>query len=391
MCLNFVDEFTIEQGADGSSLQKCLECNNDVPQLYVRDYEKFPPAVFSIIGFRSHGKSVFLGSLFHELTAAATKNSPKEWPHFSYSALDQMGMDQVLEIKRELEERKLPAPTLESFFQPAILRMRDLPKFGSRHLLAYDTSGELLQQTSRIKSYQKGYISRVSTVVLIVSWKQLDVAEQSRYHLDDLITIYREALISLGGDPQQQSLLVVLSKGDRLLGEPGLPERVTEFLKPVASNGNGSSVHENGDAAHFARLDTLSQEIELWLESQPHFSTFVREARAEFHRVEYCVATATGHEANGNVLPYDIAPRGVLSSLLWTLRLQTPDAQEEQAHKTAVAEAKRLLEHKNYVKFFRQANRDKDRLHALEFLTVGRGRTLPAKKLVLEFRNRNKS
>ena len=390
MCLKLVDEFAVEEGADGSSVQRCPECDNDVPWLYVSDYEKFPPAVFSVIGFRSHGKSVFLGSLFHELTAAATANSPKEWPHFSYSALDQAGMDQVLEIKRNLEDRKLPAPTLESFFQPAILKMRNLPQFGSRHLLAYDTSGELLQQTARIKSYQKGYISRVSTIVLIVSWKQLDVAEQSKYHLDELITIYREALISLGGDPQQQSLLVVLSKGDRLLGEPGLPERVTEFLKPIAANENGQGVHENGDAAHFARLDTLSQEIELWLEGQRHFSTFVREARAEFHRVEYCVATATGHEAKDNVLPYDIAPRGVLSSLLWTLRLQTPDAQEEQAHKAAVTQAKKLLEHRDYVKFFRQANRDKDRLHALDFLTVGRGRTLPAKKLVLEFRNRNK-
>lgn len=384
MCLKHVSGFNISEGADGSSISQCPECKADVPALYASSSAEFRPATFSVLGFRSHGKSVFLGSLFHELDSAAMADSPKEWLNFSYSSLDQAGLEQVRGIQSELEKRKLPAPTDQAFFQPTVLRLKNIPRFGSRHLLAYDTSGELLQNHAYLRTHHSGYLSRVPTIMLIVSWKQKDEAERTKLHLDGFITIYRQALAALGTTPRHQDLLVVLSKGDRMLNEPDVPLSVHEFLKPDATSLEYGQMLESGDDAYFHLLDTISQEVELWLEGQRHFATFVREARDEFRRVEFCVATATGHEPENNALLYDLAPRGVLSALLWAIRLQTPNPEEDQAHQLTLIRYKKLLESRDLIRFCQQNNKEKLRQKALNRLEVGRGRTLLAKQLLLE-------
>lgn len=384
MCLKHVSRFETSEGADGSSISQCPECKADVPSLYASSSDEFRPATFSVLGFRSHGKSVFLGSLFHELDSAAVADSPKEWPNFSYLALDQAGLEQVRAIQHELEERRLPGSTDRAFFQPTVLRLKNIPRFGSRHLLAYDTSGELLQNHSFLRSHHSGYLSRVPTIMLIVSWKQKQEAERSKIHLDGFITIYRQALAALGTTPRHQDLLVVLSKGDRMLSEPDVPSSVHQFLKPDAASWEDEHFLESGDDAHFDLLDTMSQEVELWLEGQRHFAKFVREARDEFKRVEFCVATATGHEPENNALLYDIAPRGVLSALLWAIRLQTPDPAEKQAHRDVLVRYKGLLESPGLIRYCQQNNKEKLRQKALNRLQIGRGRTLVAKELLLE-------
>jgi len=382
-CLRYVAQFSVAKAADSSSVARCPLCKADVPWLYANNDAGLLPATFSVLGLRSHGKSVFLGSLFHELDSATIADSPKEWPNFSYSALDQAGLEQVRNIQHELEQRNLPAPTDQAFFQPTVLRLRNIPRFGSRHLLAYDTSGELLQNHAWLRGHHDGYLSRVPTIMLIVSWKQKHEAEKSKIHLDGFITIYLEALAALGTSPSEQNLLVVLSKGDRLLTEPDVPLSVLEFLRPDPNAWEQGEVLESGDKKHFILLDRISQEIEIWLEGQRYFAAFVNEARVAFKRVEFCVATATGHEPENNTLRYDIAPRGVLSSLLWAIRLQTPDPAEEQEHRNAIDLYKKALEHPKLISFCRQNNKENERIKALNRLKIGRGRTSLAKELVL--------
>lgn len=392
LCIKSV-EFQPLKNPDGSITRQCPACGGDVPLLYERDYAKFPPALFSLIGFRSHGKSTFLGSLFHELDSAAMYGSPKEWPDFSYSALDQKGMEHVREMQRQLEDRELPAPTDHAFFKPAILRIKNMPRFGQCQLLAYDTSGEILQNVTMLKSVHTGYISRVPTVMLLVSWRQKDDAEKSPHHLDELLTIYRQALLDLGGDPRQQNLLVVLTKGDRLWDESTVPPILRHFLKP-SSNGSTSQntaalVSEDASDEHWDTLELVSEVTEAWLEQQRKFGNFVREASDEFRRVEYCIATATGSEPENGKLLCDLAPRGVLSAFLWILRLQRPDAKEESLHKKRIDGLTKFLCDRDCVEFFDQQKRGAERLRALKKLSTGRGRLLMAQKLAKDYRAAN--
>lgn len=384
-CLRPVTEFETVNAVDNSLVSRCphTDCGSDVPLLYIRDYADFPPLVFSLVGFRSHGKSVFLGSLLHELDKAALYNSPKEWPDFSYSALDQDSMEYVRGMQRQLENRELPSATDQNFFKPAILRMKAVPEFGPCHLLAYDMSGEMLQQVNLLKGCYAGYISRVPTAVLLVTWKQLHEAERSQHHLDELLTIYRQAIVDLGGDSRQQNLVVALTKGDRLLTEPSVPNVVREFLQPTHPVG----VHESGTPGHFKKLDEISEEIEAWLEQQFRFGNFVREARDEFQRVEYCVTTATGWEPDeNNRLICDIAPRGVLSVLLWALRLQRSGAQDNAQHPRHVEQIREVLETKALVEFFRGRGDDHLRQEALRRLNTGRDRISLGWRLINTFR-----
>lgn len=384
MCIQWVDAFPVEEAADGSMVPQCPECSSTVPQDYVDAYPQFPPVSFSIIGFRSHGKSVFLGSLFHDLDHACVAHSPKEWPDFSYFAPDEATMRHVREIKEQLEEGHLPDATDQAFFRPAILQMRNVPKFGSCQLLSYDTSGELLQDVSTLKSHHVGYISRVPTILLLVSWKQTEATERAPHGLNELLTIYQQAMRSLGGDLSQQNLLVVLTKGDRLVNEAGLPASVREFLLPSAGAA-ARAVHEAGDEEHLERLDEMSEDIEEWFERHPKFSAFAREARDKFRRVEYCAATATGAEpetvktktANGQDvevkrLAHDLAPRGVLSTLLWAVRLQRPDPEADRKRQTRVGAASKLLQEERFRSYCGAHGLEAERQRALRKLERGR-------------------
>ena len=385
MCLEEVEGFEAAKATDSSMVPRCPKCGGDVPTVYINGYAEHPLAVFSLIGFRSHGKSVFLSSLFHEMDSAAVSNPAKEWPEFSYSAVDPDVMLHVREMQRKLENREMPPPTDTAFFKPAILRMKQVPRFGSCHLLAYDTSGESLLAVDQMKSFI-GYVSRVPTVLLLVSWMIRDAAEQPAHHLDELLTIYRQAVLDLGGDPKSQNLLVVLTKGDRLLDEPDIPESIQRFLTPEPHADGDERPHEPGDDEHFERLDMLSQEIELWLEGQRKFGNFVRQAPGEFRRVEYCIVSATGSEPESGKLVCDVAPCGVLSALLWTLKLQFDGQAEEQRHKAVVERYVHILNAAPVVEHFQKHKAEKERQRALRKLSQGRGRTLLARRLVNSYR-----
>src|SRR5262245_61072413 len=90
-CLQTVEEFTrtVDQGSAGYS---CPACYEPVPLRYVVDYESYPPVVFSLTGLRGHGKTVFMASLLHELERVGA-----EWPGFSYTPLDEDGLEGVRE------------------------------------------------------------------------------------------------------------------------------------------------------------------------------------------------------------------------------------------------------------------------------------------------------
>jgi len=45
----------------------CPKCKEAVPTKYINDYYDFSPVVLSTVGFRGHGKTVYLASLLYNL------------------------------------------------------------------------------------------------------------------------------------------------------------------------------------------------------------------------------------------------------------------------------------------------------------------------------------
>lgn len=423
-CLVEVDDFTQDQGAGGETYYKCPQCNAVVPVGYVRDYQTHPPIVFSLVGFRKQGKTVFLASLIHELDGAATKRAANEWPNFSYASVERDGLRLVRGMQKQLERRKLPDATDKVFKTPAILKMEDVPVYGKCQLLAYDTSGESLREVSELKQYV-GYLYRVPTVVLLVSLGEAEgEADQETddelphsASLDKFLTIYAQAIAEIALNDQslsgnfhplkkqgqnlhplkKQTLLVVLTKADRLHGDQTVPLTISNFLWPE------QPAPENGSASHFRRLEELSDEIENWLEQDRKFGRFVRQIKKEFREVRYCIISATGSEPVGDQLLDDVEPRGVLSVLLWVMRLQrprTPPPSDEPPVKAAgqtsghaVNESGtrwkdylRVLDDPKMVKFCQDKGREPERMVALKQLKDEKQRSTDlAKQLVEDF------
>jgi len=341
----------------------------------VRDYQEYPPVVFSLIGFRSHGKTVFLSSLLYEFNKASRSS-------FSYTPLDESGMQLVRTKLKELEQGKLPDPTPKVFFEPAILRVEGGKGLGNFHLLIYDTSGESLQQVSELQQYSS-YVSRTPTILLLVSLSELKDATLS---LTDLLTIYIQSVLELNGDPKKQTLVVVLTKGDRLVDTDGVPLAVRRFLEPVDGT---------GDELRPERLEALSVEIESWLERRPDCTNFVRRTRREFRQVKYCVISAIGSEPAQGSTTVVVAPRGVLAPLFWVVhlnRLQGPagpliDRMQQLLNKSQqnviLRDYRMALDDSALVAFCRKGLREPERLKALRDLS--QGQTAAAGKLVSDY------
>jgi hypothetical protein len=323
-CLQDVERFT-ESATGSGSVHTCPACAELVPLRYVRDYDRYPAVVFSLTGLRGHGKTCYLASLLHEFERIGAL-----WPDFSYIPLDEEGLVGVRERQRALERGDLPESTRKVFPRPVLLRLEGLPDLGGCHLLMYDTAGEAFQRSGELRQYA-GYVTRSRVVVFLVSLERLETPSS----LVDFLTVYVQAVAELRGRPADQTLLVVLTQGDRLAGREDLPESIGDYLR---ERKRGTSLEP------FA---PLSQEIEGWLGSQPGFINFLRRARQEFGDVRYAVVSALGSDPEGQTQQVSVSPRGVLAPLLYVIscekeRWEVDRQRREQEERDAEAARQKL-------------------------------------------------
>jgi hypothetical protein len=125
------------------------------------------------------------------------------------------------------------------------------------------------------------------------------------------LTIYRQHRVMMGGSGTKQSLIVMLTKGDRLPLREACPGVVSDLLScdPL-------------QPASFAadRLESQSQELRRWLGPIGYHNCLVLPAAHFFTQVRYCVVSALGTEVctdSGNPM-FD--PRGALAPLFWLVR-----------------------------------------------------------------------
>lgn len=305
-CLNDVESFEKlvdpHHGAISYICSKCpKDAQSEIPLKYVTGGDQTPKVLFSLIGKTGHGKTCFLSSLLHHLD-----NASANWPDFNYQALDEIEFSRMRATLEQIGRGDLPTGTSTTERpRPLLLELQSLPLVGNCHLSLYDVGGAVFNQVSSVHEIAP-FVVRSSVVIWLLSLSDLD----AKLDLDEFLAVYLNALKKLSCDPSKQSLILALTKGDRLLTREDLPESVHEALLTEIDPSVGG----------WSRMQSLSNDIEKWMEMPGGYTNFVRRLRREFRCVRYCINSALGsNPSDGNQMQWSIQPRGVLLPLWWVL------------------------------------------------------------------------
>jgi hypothetical protein len=290
----------VKVGKDGL----CPQCREPIPRMYAQEYRQCPPVVVSAIGFRGHGKTVYLASLFYVFDELA-----QLWPDFYTHALDEPSLDTVYENKKRLKQGELPESTPKNFPRPTIVRARNIPRYCHRHLLFYDTGGETFERASQLVEHAH-FVRRSQTVMFLVSLR--DVGENPGEEMHRLFQVYVQGLTSLGGQPQQQHLVVVYTKGD------DLGERLTDWYPLWSDLADGGLDRLARPQGYLRSMRQTSHLLSQLTEEQLQAHQFVNMTR-EFRSVEYTMVSALGTAPQDNRFDPEAKSWGVLDPLLWMM------------------------------------------------------------------------
>jgi len=296
-CLVNVDKFDAKSPHKETPGFKCPHCKEPVPENYVADYKEYPPIVFFLMDLAGHGKSMYLARLFVEFETVGRK-----WLEFFYTPIQERFLEAVRIRQNALEQGNVPESTRKLFTRPAIVRLDGVPGLGKCQLLMYDYPVES-EPDPRDMRLLSGYIGRNQVVVLLLSLQNLE----SPAELTDFLTRYSETLSKLGHSSREQTLVVALTKGDKLIQMEGLPEYIRKSIL-----GEYSSADDEKDV-----LGELSGIVEAWLGTRQETMNFVRRAKTEFKNVLYTTTVAMIEESEE---VEESAPRPAIG-VWWPLRL----------------------------------------------------------------------
>jgi len=311
--------------------------------MFVEDYRIYPPVVLSAVGFSGHGKTVFLASLFNMLERMASI-----LPRFSTLALDEESLDIVNQNREMLSQGELPESTPKNFPRPTIVRAGIVPKYGRRHLLFYDASGEAFERPTEMVQYAS-FVKHSETVMFLVSLKDL---EEPKTEMHNLLQVYIQGIRKLGGYPQKQHLLVVYTKADELR-ERFAPENSLEEEDRIPSQGENETAGilprrlkkrpmkwDWGDIWEYLVSDNLEETANLrkYLSQMKYISKRLREftareldvhnflnlSEASFKSLEFSIISSLGAKPVGSQLQVSAIPRRVIDPLLWMIQKSIP-------------------------------------------------------------------
>ncbi len=271
-CLAEVDKFDAQFPHKDKPGYRCPLCKEPVPENYIADYQEYPPITFFLMGLPGHGKSLYTARLFVEFETVGRK-----WLEFFYTPIQERFLEAIRVRQQALEKGKIPESTRRLFTKPAVVRLDGVPGLGKCQLLMYDFPAEA-EPDPRDMRFLNGYIGRNQVIVFMLSLQDID----SPADLTDFLTRFKEMVSQTGHSTSEQTLIVVLTKGDRLLGMKDLPDYIRKSIL-----GEYSSADEEKDV-----LCELSGIIEAWLGTRQETMNFVRRANAEFKEVRYTTTVA---------------------------------------------------------------------------------------------------
>jgi hypothetical protein len=283
----------------------CLQCSMRISSEYM-NYPDIHRDVVSAVGFRGHGKTVYFASLFNMMNDLANY-----WPGFYTLAADETSLDIVKNNSRMLKAGDLPVATPMNFPTPTIVKFSNMPKFGERFFLFYDTSGEAYARQSTVIQHAS-FVKRSNSVIFLIS---LDDLERDDQKMHELLSAYVQGLTDLKGDPKNQNLIVVFSKGDRLKTRLENYKEVWRYLEEgrLEMLGNGKM------GRYIRKMNSISQDLKGYVKSELKETQFLNLADDRFKSIEFSIISALGTQPSGSRLDGLSIPKRIMDPLLWVI------------------------------------------------------------------------
>ena len=289
--------------------ENCKACNQPIPRSYTLGFSWHqPPVVFSAVGFRGHGKTVYLAAMLHELENYLTR----VWTGFYRQALDQATINNVKNNLKLLEQGDLPLPTPRNFPSPSLHLLARMPKFKDRQFIIYDSPGEAFEEDLAMEQFAS-FVTHAKTVLFLISLVNLDQPLSVEIHR--LLEVYTLGMTRMKAKLRDQHLIVVYTKADLLLGERffGPHPDVVEYLQQ-------SRPAEIKDIKRYlAGMLQISNELESFTFNDLHAENFMNLAKAHFKSISFCATSALGSPPENHKLSEVMQPRRVIDPLLWVL------------------------------------------------------------------------
>lgn len=303
-----------------SGINTCGSCSRQLPPEYVKSHSGWRtltnhrPAIVSVIGFRGHGKTVYLAALYYVLQNFA----PKAWGSFYRQGLTMKTLQMLHENVSLLKRGDLPEATLQVFPEPNIDRLHKIPQFGDRTLLIYDPPGEAFDLVDDSLQDYARFVKHSRTALFLISLTDMmetfGTADGVAGEMDRLLERYNFGMTELEAPHKFQHLIVVYTKADRLLSELDFPNEVTKYLE----TGELATLHDI--PKYFDGMQRNSQLLKKFTLESLNAHGFVNNATDHFVSIEYCAVSSLGSEPVGFKLSERIAPRRVMDPLLWVLK-----------------------------------------------------------------------
>ena len=372
MCPYCLEDVQIKRtkNADRTVTFTCPQCEASIDPLYVKSYSEYPPVVLNVVGFRAHGKTVFLSALFYAFRLFKLN---RYWPGFSYLPVNHGSQQLIVSNARMLQEGMLPEPTQQIFPEPTMILADGLPfvRNGKATLLIYDAAGESFEAPEELITYAR-FVRRSATIFFLVSIPRVRTVALRRAtqqavsqnpnnqaletahstsstpplsaglpqhdiaaEMDQLLSTYIQGMTRMDAPTKKQHLVVIYTSADELVPDlpgddflPGMDEELSlrAYLAEDAIADTERRVpYFSEEEEYAARMHAISECLE-------HFSThtlqahnFVKLAKEYFHSVQFSMISALGFkpQADGR-LPAAIDSKRLLDPFLWLLSYSAP-------------------------------------------------------------------
>ena len=229
--------------------------------------------------------------------------------------VNEESLDTVYGNATMLGNGTLPDSTPKNFPRPTMIRAKGVPMQPDCTLLFFDTGGECFEKPTQLVQFA-GFVRRTKATMLLISVPDL---EDSRAEMQKLLNTYVVGMRELGGQTDEEHLVIVYTKADQTSGRFSGPWR---DLHSYLLQGSVEALAQPD--GYIARLHQVSDRLLTFTEQELHAHEFVNTAQAHFKSVNFSIISALGSEPIGARLPVAIVPRRILDPLLWIMERSFP-------------------------------------------------------------------
>lgn len=292
----------------------CNHCNTRLPPEYIA--ADMPEEIVAAVGPAGHGKSTYFASLFQTLNTLAGF-----WNGFYSFAVDEKSLNMMREGTRRLEAGELPPLTAPNSPEPVLLRLSNMPYWGNRIFMFYDTSGHSFSSAYLVMK-NAGFVRMAHTALFFLSLDEL----RDPLEMHDLLSVYVQGAAELRAALNQQHLVVVFTKADRL--KPRLVDfpDIWEYLV----EGSTEKLRQVDMLTYLNEMQQVSTRLLLFLKESVGASQFLNFAGSRFKSINFSIVSAIGWQPTSSKLELKTTPKRIMDPLFWLMHNSILDNQSQE-------------------------------------------------------------